>query len=107
MRHLEVYTAGGDAHERGEPAQPPATVTRQCKGAWLTGWADQKAFMERQGSRRKQKPPPSAAAPSLPPAHRGCQWPLGDKRPFTLCGKPVAKPGRPYCEAHTRAAGRA
>ena len=105
MRHLAAYAAGGDAHERGEPAQHPATIPRDRKEAWLKGWTDQQAFMERQAAGRKQKPPPSAAAPSLPSAHLGCQWPLGDKRPFTSCGKPVVGRG-PYCEAHTRTAGR-
>ena len=61
MRHLEAYAAGGDAHERGEPAQPPATIPRDRKEAWLKGWTDQQAFMERQAAGRKQKPPPSAA----------------------------------------------
>ncbi len=37
MRHHEAYAAGGDAHKRGEPAQPPATVPRQRKDAWLKG----------------------------------------------------------------------
>jgi hypothetical protein len=106
MRQLQAYAAGGFAYDRGESAQPPATVPRDRKEAWLKGWADQQAFMERQATGRKQKPPPSAAAPSLPPAHR-CQWPLGDKRPFTLRGKPVVKPGSPYCAEHTRTAGRA
>lgn len=58
MRHLEAYAAGGDAHERGEPAQPPATIPRQRK-AWLKGWADQKAFME-----------PASPATSSPAAPR-------------------------------------
>jgi hypothetical protein len=44
MRHLEAYAAGGDAHERGEPAQPPATISRHRKDAWLKGWAHQQAF---------------------------------------------------------------
>ena len=42
MRHLEAYAAGGDAHERGEPAQAPATVPRHRKYARLKGWADQR-----------------------------------------------------------------
>ena len=54
MRHHEAYAAGGDAHGRGEPAQPPATVPRQRKDAWLKGWADQQAFVERQAARKKQ-----------------------------------------------------
>ena len=33
MRHLQAYAAGGDAYERGEPAQPPATVPRHRKDA--------------------------------------------------------------------------
>ena len=48
--------------------------------------------------------PPSVAAPRPLPAQRGCQWPLGDRRPFALCGKPVVKPGGPYCAGHTRIA---
>jgi hypothetical protein len=103
MRHLEAYAAGGDAYERGDPAQPPGTIPLHCKDAWLKGWADQKAFMERQAAGRKQKPPPPVAAPRLPLAPGGCQWPLGDTRPFTLCGAPVVGRG-PYCEAHTRTA---
>jgi hypothetical protein len=54
MRHLEAYAAGGDAHVRGEPAQPPATVPRHRKEAWLKGWADQQAFMERQATGKAQ-----------------------------------------------------
>jgi hypothetical protein len=50
MRHLEAYAAGGDAHERGEPVQPPTSVPRQREDAWLKGWADQQAFMERQAA---------------------------------------------------------
>jgi hypothetical protein len=60
MRYLEAYAAGGDAYECGEPAQPPATIPLHRKDAWLKGWAEQKAFMERQAAGRKQKP--SAAA---------------------------------------------
>jgi hypothetical protein len=52
MRHREQH-ADGDAHERGEPA-PPATIPRQRKDAWLKGWADQRAFVERQAA---AKPP--------------------------------------------------
>jgi hypothetical protein len=104
MGYLEAYAAGGDAYERGEPAQPPGTIPRHRRDAWLKGWADQKAFMERQAAARKQKPPATATATAAATSsHRGCQWPLGDKRPFTLCDKPVV--GRsPYCEAHTRVA---
>jgi hypothetical protein len=54
MRHLEAYAASGDAHERGEPAQAPATVPRHRKDAWLKGWADQQAFMERQATGKAQ-----------------------------------------------------
>ena len=103
MRYLEAYAAGGDAHERGEPAQPPVTIPLHRKDAWLKGWADQKAFMEHKAAVRKQKPPPSVVVARPPLTHRGCQWPLGDKRPFTFCGKPVVGRG-PYCEAHTRTA---
>ena len=99
MGYLEAYAAGGDAYERGEPAQPPVTIPRHRRVAWLKGWADQKVFVERQAAGRKQNPPATAAAPS---SHRGCQWPLGE-RPFTLCDKPVVGRG-PYCEAHTRVA---
>ena len=53
MRHLEAYAAGGDAYERGEPAQPPVAIPRHRKDAWLKGWAGQKAFMERQAAGRK------------------------------------------------------
>jgi hypothetical protein len=55
MRHLEAYAAGADAHERGEPAQPPATIPRQRKDAWLKGWADQKTFMEAAGRKQSRK----------------------------------------------------
>ena len=55
MRHLQAYAAGGDAHERVEPAQPPATIPRHRKDAWLKGWVDQKAFMERQPVVRKKQ----------------------------------------------------
>jgi hypothetical protein len=41
--------------ERGEPAQPPATIPSHRKDAWLKGWADQKTFMERKATGRKQK----------------------------------------------------
>ena len=99
MGYLEAYAAGGDAYERGEPAQPPVTIPRHRRDAWLKGWADQKVFVERQAAGRKQNPPATTAAPSL---HGGCQWPLGE-RPFTLCDKPVVGRG-PYCEAHTRVA---
>ena len=102
MRHLEAYAAGGDAYERGEPAQPPVTIPRQRRDAWLKGWAEQKAFLERQAAGRKQELPAAADAPRPLPASRGCQWPLGE-RPFTWCGKPVMRRG-PYCEAHTRIA---
>ena len=100
MRHIEAYAAGGDAYERGEPAQPPVAIPRHRKDAWLKGWAGQKAFMERQAAGRKQELPAAAARPL--PAPRGCQWPLGE-RPFTSCGAPVLKRG-PYCEVHTRIA---
>ena len=97
MGYLEAYAAGGDAYERGEPAQPPVTIPPRRKDAWLKGWVDQKVFVERQAAVRK--PPATAAATS---SHRGCQWPLGE-RPFTLCDKPVVGRG-PYCEAHIRIA---
>ena len=102
MRYLEAYAAGGDAYECGEPAQPPATIPLHRKDAWLKGWAEQKAFMERQAAGRKQKPSAAADRPRPLPASRGCQWPLGE-RPFTWCGKPAMSRG-PYCEAHTRIA---
>jgi hypothetical protein len=54
MRHLQAYAAGGDAHERGEPAQPPAAIPRQRKDAWLKGWPDQKVFMERRAAGKAQ-----------------------------------------------------
>jgi hypothetical protein len=100
MRHLEAYAAGGDAYERGEPAQPPVTIPRHRKDAWLKGWAEQMAFMGRRAAEWKRKPPASASRPL--PAPRDCQWPLGE-RPFTSCGAPVLKRG-PYCEVHTRIA---
>jgi hypothetical protein len=50
MRLLQAHAAGGDAHERGEPARPPATIPRHRKDAWLRGWMDQKAFVERQAA---------------------------------------------------------
>jgi hypothetical protein len=40
MGYLEAYAAGGDAYERGEPAQPPVTIARHRRDAWLKGWAD-------------------------------------------------------------------
>ena len=100
MRHIEAYAAGGDAYERGEPAQPPATIPRQRRDAWLKGWAEQRALLERQAAGRRQELPAAADAPR--PASRGCQWPLGE-RPFTWCGKPMMRRG-PYREAHTRIA---
>ena len=96
MRHIEAYADGGDAYERGEPGQPPATIPRGRKDAWLKGWAEQKAFLERQATGA------AADAPRPLPAPRGCLWPLGE-RPFTQCGAPVQKRS-PYCEAHTRIA---
>jgi hypothetical protein len=54
MRHFQAYAAGGDAHERGEPAQPPVTIPCHRKDAWLKVWADQKTFMERQPAGRKR-----------------------------------------------------
>jgi hypothetical protein len=102
MRYLEAYAAGGDAYERGEPAQPPVTIPRHRKEAWLKGWAEQQAFMERQAAGRKRNPPVVADAPRPLLARRSCQWPLGE-RPFTPCGAPVVGRG-PYCEAHTRVA---
>jgi hypothetical protein len=35
-----------------------------------------------------------------------CQFPNGEPgRPdYRVCGKPVARPGQPYCEAHARQA---
>ena len=82
MRHLEAYAAGGDAHERGEPAQPPATILRHRKEAWLKGWA--------------------GASPDLP----GCRVTVTDAQIFCasanvtrmrcdgFCSKPIA-PGEP------------
>ena len=99
MRHIEAYAAGADAYERGETAQPPATIPRSRKDAWLKGWAEQKVFMERQAA-GQQKLTVAADAPL--PAPRGCQWPLGE-RPFTPCGAPALNRG-PYCEVHTRIA---
>jgi GcrA cell cycle regulator len=31
-----------------------------------------------------------------------CAWPIGDPRDpdFNFCGRPVARPGLPYCAAH-------
>ena len=44
------------AHLAGiaQPAQPPATVPRHRKEAWLKGWMDQQAFMERQAAAKAQ-----------------------------------------------------
>jgi hypothetical protein len=93
MRPLEPYAASGDAYERGEPAQPPVTIPPHRKDAWLKGWAEQKAFMERQATGWKEKLPAAADAPRPLPASRGCQWPLGE-RPFTPCGAPVLNEAR-------------
>ena len=76
MRHLEAYAAGGDAYERGEPVQPPVTIPSHRKDAWLKGWAEQRAFLERQVAGRKQELPAAADAPRS--ASRGCQWPLDE-----------------------------
>jgi hypothetical protein len=46
---------GGDAYERGEPVQPPASIPRHRKDAWLKGWVDQKAFMEAAGRKQSRK----------------------------------------------------
>jgi hypothetical protein len=46
MSPQRAYAAGGFAYDRGEPAQPPATIPIERKQAWLKGWADQKSFME-------------------------------------------------------------
>ena len=55
MRQLQAYAAGADAYGRGEPAQPPPTIPRHRKDAWLKGWADQQAFMDRHPAVRKHK----------------------------------------------------
>jgi hypothetical protein len=54
MGHLEAYAAGVEAHERGEAAEPPASIPREGRDAWLKGWADQQAFMERQAAGKVQ-----------------------------------------------------
>lgn len=59
--------------------------------------------------------PPATATPRAEPTDRerdheaggrGCLWPIGEpRRPgFHFCGGQTLAPGRPYCEAHHRAA---
>jgi hypothetical protein len=54
MRKLQAYAAGADASAQGQPVQPPPTIPRHRKNAWLKGWADQQAFMDRHPAVRKQ-----------------------------------------------------
>jgi hypothetical protein len=55
MWHLQAYAAGGFAYDRGELAQPPATIPPDRRDAWLKGWADQKTFVEAVGRKRGRK----------------------------------------------------
>ena len=74
------------------------TIGSRARGRGRPKWAPRRPPPE--------KPPPDVAAPPPPPLTRSCQWPLGEKRPFTLCGKPIVGRG-PYCAVHTQLPGRA
>jgi hypothetical protein len=52
MKHLQAYAAGGDAHERGEPGQPPSRASARARGS--KGWTDQQAFVARQAAGKPQ-----------------------------------------------------
>jgi hypothetical protein len=101
MRHLQAYAAGGFAYERGDPAKPPAIIPRHRRDAWLKGWADQKAFMERASH---QLPPATETEVSLrsdsPESPRLCSWETA--LPGGRCIRCTSPPesGKPWCRQH-------